>query len=291
MKVLFFCITLITALGAQRVFAFDDPASGLPKVPESTLLPAVPYGYIDGYTSDVTQEMSSEPREMVLTQKPDFLEKPELNKVIFNQQLSDEFIFRYKQQFGFTEQEQNYFLVTQQGYYTSPTGLTPTQDDAARQQFAQYMIKRLAEWHADNIMKNDPDFKPVYDLKQKVGTYKVDVGPENKLDMNYTFIGNFANVVYTTPWGTSRMAINMDPGAYLPGTPTEILLLYTRPVFRPSIRFETSYSCVAQSYRVMLEKKLTATMSTNISETIFLDSNVVDVDKAELTLLGFNWTF
>jgi hypothetical protein len=234
--------------------------------------------------------MSSPPKEMILMQKPDFLNKPELNKVIFNQQLSDEFIFRYKQQFGFTEEEQNYFLVQQQGYYMSPTGYTATGDDTARQQFAQYVIKRLAEWHTDNILKNDPDFKPVYDLKQKVGNYKIDVGPQNKLDMNYSFIGNFANIVYTTPWGTTRATINMDPGSYVPGTPNEILLLYTRPLM-PTIRVETSYSCVAQTYRLMFEKKLSATMATNITETVYLDSNFINVDMPEVTLLGFNWTF
>jgi hypothetical protein len=289
-KVLFFSLTLILVLSCPGAFGSEDPVDALPKIPTVSLLPSEPYGFIEGYTSDVTKEMSSEPREMVLMQKPEFLEKPELNKVIFNQQLSDEFIFRYKQQFGFTEQEQNYFLVSQQGYYMSPTGLTATQDDTARQQFAQYMIKRLAEWHADNILKNDPDFKPVYDLKQKVGNYKVDVGPQSKLDMNYSFIGNFGNIVYTTPWGTTRAAINMDPGSYLPGTPTEVLVLYTRPVI-PTVRVETSYACVAQSYRLMFEKRLTKDMTTNISETIYLDGNVVDVDKAELTMLGFNWTF
>jgi len=245
---------------------------------------------IDGYEDDVSGEMSTVPKEMVLMQKPDFLNKPELKNVIFNKELSDEFVFRYQQQFGYTEQEQNYYLIESQGYYNSPTGIAATQQDAQRQAFAQYMMKRLAEYHTDNIMKNDPDFRPIYDLKQKVSNVKVDVGPQSKLDITYSFVGNFANITYATPWGTTKANINMDPGSFVPGTPNEELLLFTRAI-TPTIRYETSYAFVAQTYRFMIEKRLLANLTTNISETVSLDSNVIDVDKAELTLLGLNLVF
>lgn len=245
---------------------------------------------IDGYEDDVSGEMSSAPKEMFLMQKPDFLNKPELKNVIFNNELSNEFIFRYQQQFGFTEQEQNYYLIESQGYYNSPTGIAATQQDAQRQAFAQYMMKRLMEYHTDNIMKNDPDFKPIYDMKQKVSNYKVDVGPGSKLDMTYSFVGNFANITYATPWGTTKANINMDPSSLTPTTPQEELLIFTRPI-TPTIRYETSYAFVSQTYRLMIEKRLSPTLTTNISETVFLDSNVIDVDKAELTLLGLNLAF
>lgn len=245
---------------------------------------------MDGYEDDVSGEMPTGPKEMVLMQKPDFLNKPELKNVIFNSELSNEFVFRYQQQFGYTEQEQNYYLIESQGYYNSPDGVAATQQDAQRQAFAQYMVKRLFEYHADQIMKNDPSFKPIYDVKQKVSNYKVDVGPGSKLDMTYSFVGNFANITYVTPWGTTKANINMDPGSLVPGTPQEELLIFTRPI-TPTIRYETSYAFVAQTYRFMVEKRLTPTLSTNISETLYLDANVVNVDKPELTLLGLNLAF
>lgn len=284
---LLLCFILFQCVGSGA-FASQDPTEGPPKSVAPALLP---YGMIDGYTDDASKEMPDGPHEMILMEKPDFLNKPELNQVLFNKQLSSEFIVRYQQQFGYTEQEENYFLTNRQGYYMSPTGLTATQQDDQRRQFAQYMVERLAEWHTDNVMKNDPQFKQVYELKQKVSNYKIDVGPQSKLDMTYSFVGNYANVVYENPkFGTFKGTVNMNPGSFTPGAPTEMLALWTHPVTY-TIRFETSYAFMAQSYRTMLEKRLTANMATNITETVFFGTNDVGGIGGELTLLGFNWTF
>src|SRR4051812_37696044 len=107
----------------------------------ATATVAQPYGMIPGYTDDPDSEVPSEPKEMILMEKPAFLNKPALHKVIFNDQLTDEFLFRYQQTFGMTELEENYFLISRQGYYMSPTGLTATQQDGQRREFAEYMVK------------------------------------------------------------------------------------------------------------------------------------------------------
>ena len=63
-----------------------------------------PFGLVPGYTDNVYDEIDSEPVEIILLEKPAILNQPSLHDYLFNSELSSEFLFRYQQEFGQTEE-------------------------------------------------------------------------------------------------------------------------------------------------------------------------------------------
>jgi hypothetical protein len=257
---------------------------------ESTLAEA-PFGYASGYTDNVDDEFDSEPQEMVLMEKPEILMRPNLHDRIFTSELSAEFSARYREQFGRTEEEENYFLTSRQGYYLTPTGLAATQIDAQRRAFAEYMLKRLAEYHTENIMKSDPILRHVYEIKQAVSNYNIPVGPSARLDLRYSFIGNYFNASYLSPKFNTNLSISMDPSSLTPTAPTEIYWNLTKE-FTTLLSGETGYAFYDRAVRFLLSRRLSPSVTTNISESIHIASGAnIDSSREALTLVGLNVIF
>src|SRR6185436_14163455 len=104
-----------------------------------------------------------------------------------------------KQTFGRTEQEEGYFLTSRQGYYISPTGLTSTFADSPRRQFAEYMMRRLTEYHTDNVLKTEPQFRKIYEVKQAMSNLNVTIASQYRFELNYSFVGNYMKGTFTNP--------------------------------------------------------------------------------------------
>jgi len=252
---------------------------------ENVLVAKVPYGFVPGYLDNVDDEVPSEPQEMILMEKPSFLNKPSIHDQIFNSTLSNEFLWKYQQTFGKTEAEQNYYLTSQQGYYNSPTGLTATQQDDQRRAFAEYMMKRLAEFHTENIMKTDPQFKKVYEVKQAVSNFEIKAGPQTKLDLTYSFVGNFATGTFINPVANLYASINMSPSAYIPGQPQEVSVIARRSL-TTRITAETGYTLYDKAAHFLVTRAFTPTISGNVSETIHMTGTEVDITREGLSLVG-----
>lgn len=254
-------------------------------------LAEAPYGSSPGYTDNVDDEYESESEEMVLMEKPEVLNVPNFHDRLFTSQLSDEFRQRYQDQFGRTEQEENYFLTSKQGYYQSPTGLTTTQVDDQRRRFAEYMIKRLAEFHTDNLMKNDPVFKKVYAVKQAVSNYNLSIGPSSRFDMTYSFIGNYGLITFTNPLLVASASVRMDPSALLPTAPVEIYLSGVRALSK-SVGLEVGYYFYDKAYRALVSRRITPLISANVSETLHVVSLYQpDRNREGLTIAGLSIIF
>jgi hypothetical protein len=265
---------------------------GIPRALASTVPAAepVPYGMAIGYTDSVETEVSSEPQEMLLMEKPDILSGPSIHDRIFNNELSSEFTTRYQETFGRTEQENNYFLISQQGYYMSPNGLTATQEDQQRRAFAEYMMRRLIEFHTENIMKNDPKFKQVYEIKQAVSNFKMEVGPQVRFDLSYSFVGNFARATVHNPWLHTYATIEMDPASYTPTAPREVFVQIHRPLGK-AYYSDFGYRLYSKAFQVTLTKAISPTVSVNLSEIIYLTDVEIDYTREGLTLGGLSIVF
>jgi hypothetical protein len=259
-------------------------------VTSSTLSGALPYGAIPGYTDDIDDEVISEPKEMVLMEKPAFLNGPNFHDKIFNSELTSEFLFRYQQTFGRTEAEQYYFLTNKDGYYNGPTGLTATEQDADRNAFAQYMVKRLAEYHTENMMKNDPQLRHVYEVKQAMSNMKMNVGPQVNLDMMYSFVGNYADINIKNPWVETKVTITMDPGSVVPTAPSEVYFWARKPITR-TIRTEGGFTFYNKGFNLLVVQQFSPVLALNLSETLPVVDLKVDPSREELTMLGLSYVF
>jgi hypothetical protein len=250
----------------------------------------VPYGLKDGYTDNVDDEYESESQEIILIEKPTGLDKPSLHDQIFNAELTKEFRERYRSTFGRTEEEENYFLTSKQGYYQSPSGLSATQLDTQRRDFAEYMLRRLAEYHTENVMKNEPALKKVYEVKQAVSNYQVNVGPSARLDMRYSFVGNYFDGMYTSPLINTKLTINMDPSAFTPSAPREVYCGLSKNL-TPNFAADANYSVYDKGVRLSFTKMITSNVSTNFSESVHIAGTNIDATREELSLLGLTVVF
>lgn len=256
----------------------------------TAILAQPPFGYRPGYTDNVDDEVSGDPQEMLLVEKPAVLDGPSIHEKIFNDQLSREFIFKYQQQFGRTEQEENYFLINKQGYSNSGGVLTPTQEDDARRAFAEYMMKRLIEFHGENIMKTDPQLRKVYEIKQAVSNVNVSIGPSTRFDMTYGFVGNTAVGTFTNSVATVQAVVSMEPSSLVPTAPKEVNLSAHRALTR-SLGGDMGYLFYDKAVRMAFTQTITPTMNANFVESVHVTGIQYDPSREWLSLFGFTVTF
>jgi len=154
-----------------------------------------------GYLMDVKEERNKRDIEMVLLDPPKPGPKP-LQEIIFNQKLSKEFQQQYEYRFGQSQAEQTLNTVGRSDDYNYYTGrnVTVQQYQTYQQQFAEYMGRRLVEYHVDNWVKNDPDLRPVYEFKDRVSNVSVAVRKGYKVKWKYNFAGPNMEVKVENPY-------------------------------------------------------------------------------------------
>lgn len=172
-----------------------------------------------GYTNDVQSEKSQRFYEVYLL-APQRAKEPSLQDMIFNP-LTKEFKEKYREKFGELDTGSISSRTSAMGGTTeNPKAL---QDQTTqRKEFAEYMTKRLVEYHFDQYMKTQPQMKPVLEVKEKIQNVKVEVSKEVRMNIQYNFAGNTADVVLDNPWCESKLSIEMNPGSFGPSTPQEM---------------------------------------------------------------------
>ncbi|MCB0412148.1 MAG: hypothetical protein KDD22_06450 [Bdellovibrionales bacterium] len=153
-----------------------------------------------GYLDSVTEERNEVISEMVLTPPPP--PKVELKEKIFDDRLTREFQDRYREKFGATDAERNIFSPNRFDEYEYSNGLSVTfdEDRKVKQEFANYMGKRLVEYHVDQYFKSSESLRPVYELKDRVSRFDVEVKKGYKFKMNYSFSGNYLDLNLDNPY-------------------------------------------------------------------------------------------
>lgn len=239
------------------------------------------YGQTGGkYIFDVPLEHQEDSKEIFLVQEPTDFMKPTLHELIFNPTLTNEFFFEYQQRFGWTEQEQHYYLTSRQGYYRSSTGqLTNTTEDVERRKFAEYMMRRLAEYHVDNYLKTEPSMKRVYEIKQAISNVKVQVGRNFKCDVSYNYSGNWAQATCQNPVADAIAKVQMDPAKFLPTDPNEVTVGLERPVTQ-TLTAEAHYTLYEGGLKGVLTKMISPTFSMDLTGITYLKKDRVVTDKA-----------
>lgn len=180
---------------------------------------------MDGYVSDVNAERSQKFHEIYIFSTPPPKEK-NLHEAIFNQKLSKEFRQKYLDKFGQVDtesimyQKNNFNTIDSNG--TISVSVETEADE--RKQFAEYMMKRLTEYHVDNYFKNDPTMRPIYQAKEKLSNVEVKVGNQVKLNIRYELAGNTLDLVAKNPWCDARLSLEMDPSAFGPSSMEEARL-------------------------------------------------------------------
>jgi hypothetical protein len=176
-----------------------------------------------GYIQDISSEKNDSYHEIVIF-PPQDSNKSGQNQTLFIPELSKEFKTKYIQKFGTVDTDSFVYRDPQyaemdddnrRGYVTEQANIT------ARQDFAEFMVKRLTEWHVDHFIKDNPQMRPVYEAKEKISNVKVTINKETKLDIQYSLSGNTLDLNFINPVLDSRIISYMDPSAFGPASAIE----------------------------------------------------------------------
>jgi hypothetical protein len=244
------------------------------------------YGAHYGYTSDVVAEKDKRDIEMVMLEEPKKKSKP-LTEVIFNDKLSREFQQQYKYRFGQTQAEQVINSPGRSDEYTyySSQNVTIQEYQKYQRQFAEYMGRRLVEFHFDNWAKNDPSFRPVYELKDRVSNLNVKV-KKYKVKWKYNFAGPSMDVSVENPYH-----IEANLRAEMTGvisSPSEMIYSLGYPV-SPRVKVAALYKQTDGLYQLVCTRVMTKHISTSLTGSIDARAEGPTVQQ-NLILVGFSWS-
>lgn len=164
-----------------------------------------------GYVQDVQKEKDEKFYEVFLFAEPAVKEKP-LSEIIFNQALSKEFKNRYRERFGTIDTES---IAYQRNDFERLEAFRATKaaeaNSSERRRFADYMIKRLAEWHIDNYIKSEPSMRPVYQLKERLKKVEVRVDKQTKFEGRYSLAENVLDILIENKYlDETRLSLDFE---------------------------------------------------------------------------------
>ena len=248
------------------------------------------YGKHSGYLETTQGERETKIEDLIIVPPP----PPKglsLTERIFNDELNKEFKDRYEEKFGRTEAERAYQAPNRFTYYNDIYGFrgTPQENYDERKRFGEYMTRRLSEFHVDNYLKNDPKARPVYEMKERLSNINVQVY-EYRFDMSYSLSANTFDMKVVNPYfPTARLRLQMDTGAFGPGSVDEMIVTMGRPVTQ-TISFETNYFLQNGILAATAYKSITAALGTYVTTSTFTKDKG-NTPRESLYLAGLGYVF
>ncbi len=248
---------------------------------------AQPFGAHYGYVFDVQEEKNRRDIEMVMLERPKDPRKP-LSEIIVNEKLTREFQQQYQYRFGQTQAEQ---VINSPGQYDeykyfTDRNVTLQQYQTYQRQFAEYMGRRLTEYHIDNWAKNDPDIRPVYEFKDKVSNLNMEVRKGYKIHWKYNFAGPSMDIRLDNPYEVeSRVRVQMNG---VISKPEEVIYTFGYG-FTPRVRGSFVHKSEDGIYQLVFSRRMSQSLSASVTaskDTLKAGPTV----QQDLLLLGFSWT-
>lgn len=244
------------------------------------------FGAHYGYTADVKEERDRREIEMVLLDTPP--EPPAPKQVLVNEKLSKEFQDQYRYRFGQTQTEQVLNSPSRDESYTYFTGenLTIKEYIKYQRQFAEYMGRRLTEYHVDNWAQHDPQFRPVYQLKDRVGHFDLAVRKDYNFKWKYNFAGPNMEVTVENPYKVD-FKIRMEMSGII-SKPNEFIYTAGYAV-NPRITVSGIYKQTDGLYQLVVSRRMNRHIITSITGSLDTLPAGPTVQQ-NLLLVGFSWS-
>ncbi len=238
----------------------------------------------EGYIDSTLAERGSQSSDLqMITELPS--DGPNFHDYIFNAELTHEFQEAYNNRFGRTDAEQILRAPNRTSFYNDVWFQGSPQDyTEQRRQFADYMLKRLGEYHVDNYMKTNPSARGIYELKEKASSLNVQV-QSFQFDMRYEIAGNTADFVVKNPYlKTAKVRLQMNQGAFGPSTIDETIVTLGTEVTK-TISIMSYYSMPLNNVSFVTTKGLAPGLAATFS---FIDAQR-DLGPDTVRKLTSNW--
>jgi hypothetical protein len=246
------------------------------------------FGAHPGYLFNVVEEKDRRDVEMVMLPKPKPPPKP-IAKVIFDEKLTKEFQDQYRFRFGETQAEQVINNPTRDEAFTyyNVTNLSAQQYQFFQQQFGNYMVRRLIEYHFDNWAKTDPDFRPVYQAKDRFSNLDVKVKEGYKLKWKYNLSGPSMEASLENPYKVETRVQFMMTGVL--SKPNEVIYSVGKQV-TPAVKVAVVVKEMAKLEQIVFTRKMSKHITMSFTASAGLVPNDPNNDYQNLYLVGFGWS-
>lgn len=241
------------------------------------------YGPHTGYTAKVEREREEMVQDIIIFTPP-APDKPPLKDRLYDEKMTNEITERYRQKFGYTEQQRAYLAPNSHTYYNDMYTYSGTalQADSERRRFGEFIVRRLGEHHFDKMFRDDPKFNSVYVAKQNITNSSATVSRKVKFKGKYHISSNTATVEVQNPWVDTRVTIEMDDSR-------EAVISLSRQLTQ-TVRGETHFKKVDGIATVVGSKAFTPLLSTTLSVSTFTNRTGTSA-RASVYLAGVNWTY
>ncbi len=240
-------------------------------------------GAAPGYARSIDEEQNEPPAELIVVPQPKPLVQP---KPFVSDSLNKEFQNQYQIHFGYTAVEQDLLPTRFDDYFYNGLFVTYQEDLARKQAFGNYMIRRVAEYQADDFFKSNNSLRPVYETKDKISNYKVELQDGYKINLKYNLAGNYADAVLDSPYH-----VQFKLSQYV--STQETITTVTYPL-TSKINLLGDYRLKSSVFRLIGSRQITPALSANITFETFTTGNEGDetVDgfiRQRLVLMGFTF--
>lgn len=241
------------------------------------------YKYHEGYTTEIQAERTEVVTEMSTIELPP--KSPPLQTQIFDEKLTKDFRERYEQKFGRTEAERVYYSPNRFTYYNDLYSFkgSPEEEDVEKRAYANYMVKKLAEYHVENYMKSDPKTKSVWEAKERISQANVSSG-NYKMKARYDLVGGKADIEVINPFVDTKATLEMSGSKV-----EEALLVLRRPIIE-TVSIEGRWKHIEGILAFITTKTFSPTLSAHITASTYTNHNPVST-RESLYLMGGSYVF
>ncbi|MCB0393342.1 MAG: hypothetical protein KDD25_02210 [Bdellovibrionales bacterium] len=218
-----------------------------------------------GYTDDVRAERETVDSSVFVVFDVDPPPQENVKNKVFTEKLTKEFKEKYEKQFGNTDVEQSLLFVKPNSFYVDERGSVVTAEDIIRKEkaFGEYLMRRLLEYHIDHQMKEDPDTRPVYELKEKLRKTEVKISKGYKVEAQYASAANEIVVKIKTPYFDLQSDTAMNGSGDLA---EETTVKLTRRLTR-TIKIDNYYLIKNEELKMVLRKEIDPDTDFDLSLT------------------------
>ena len=253
-----------------------------------------------GYTQDVKKEKDQITNEMVLPKEPP--EQSALIKdILFDPKLEREFRDEYRKRFGQTEAEINfnagslnlgtsrfgdYFMYYGPGRGTS--FITSEELIVRQRSFADYMMRRMFEYHGDRYARSREDLRPAYEMKEKIAKVNVAVRKGYKVNLNYSYSGKYFRAKLENPYDI-ELAFRYDLApVYTTRSGKEESFMFAYSI-NPRVNVDGVYNVEDGSANLSLWRKLGKKIGGTLTYSTYLHNRGY-TQQQSIYLVGFSWS-
>ena len=224
------------------------------------------YGSHQGYLDNISGERQRKTEEMVLIDSPKSNEVSLMDQ-IFNSELTKEIKELYERRFGHTDVERNWMAPSRFATleYSNGIRVTPEEDVQRKRGFAEYMVKKLSEYHVDKYWKSHPSLKPIYKVKQKVSHINVKTKTGYKYKFGYFYAGNYLRFEVENPYKIrNQLIFQMNPNGLGPSN-LETIIFHLGYSPTQNVNLDSYYASKENSVTIVTSHRFSPSLTMTLS--------------------------